>query len=228
MEKEEVSIESPATIEGVTIIPVARVLLNYRESNGSTSFFGVKQPIAVVVVSPSAKKAFKITGEEVVGVSNKDVDDLVVFISSYTDEKIIKITDITVEVVSSAGNKVLVFGEVGNEGLYLYKGTITVLEAIAMAGGIRTTGKRESIIVVSGNMTDNPQARRINLFRILRKGTPKTDIVLTPNDVIYVPRTFIADVNRFYADIQPTLDQGMSIFDWRDAARAWYRHTIPE
>ncbi|MBL7071606.1 MAG: polysaccharide biosynthesis/export family protein [Candidatus Omnitrophica bacterium] len=170
----------------------------------------------------------KITGEEVVGVSNKDVDDLVVFISSYTDEKIIKITDITVEVVSSAGNKVLVFGEVGNEGIYLYKGTITVLEAIAMAGGIRTTGKRESIIVVSGNMTDNPQARRINLFRILRKGTPKTDIVLTPNDVIYVPRTFIADVNRFYADIQPTLDQGMSIFDWRDAARAWYRHTIPE
>jgi len=170
----------------------------------------------------------KITGEEVVGVSSRDVDDLVVFIATYTDGKITKITDITVEVVSSAGNKVLVFGEVGTEGIYLYKGTITILEAIAMAGGIRTTGKRESIIVVSGNMTDNPQARRINLFRVLRKGTSKTNIALMPNDVIYVPRTFIADVNRFYADIQPTLDQGMSIFDWRDKIRAWYRHTIPE
>ena len=170
----------------------------------------------------------KMTGGEAIGVSGRDIDDLVVFITSYSDEKIAKMTDITVEVVSSAGNKVLVFGEVGSEGIYLYKGTITVLEAIAMAGGITTSGKRESIIVVSGNMTENPEVKRINLFRILRKGTSGTDIILMPNDVIYVPRTFIADVNRFYADIEPTLDKGMSIFDWRDKLRAWYRHTIPE
>lgn len=158
------------------------------------------------------------------GLTIRDVDDIVVFIDSYSDDKIAKITDLTVEVVSSSGNKVIVFGEVATQGIYLYKGTINLLEAIAMAGGIRTTGKRESVIVVSGNMTENPEVRRVNLFSVLRKGTSKTDIVLKPNDVIYVPRTFIADINKFYADIQPTLDQGLSIFDWREKLMTWYRH----
>ncbi len=65
MEKEKVSIENPATIEGITIIPLTKVSLNYWQSNGGVSFLGTKQPIAVVVVSPSAKRAFKMTGEEI-------------------------------------------------------------------------------------------------------------------------------------------------------------------
>jgi len=65
MEKKEVEIGSPVTVAGVTLIPVIKVSLNYWRRNGSLSFFGVKQPIGVVVVSPSAKRAFRITGEEV-------------------------------------------------------------------------------------------------------------------------------------------------------------------
>jgi len=65
MEKKEVEIGNPVTIAGVTLIPVIKVSLNYWRRNGDISFFGVKQPIGVVVVSPSAKRAFRITGEEV-------------------------------------------------------------------------------------------------------------------------------------------------------------------
>ncbi len=65
MEKKEVEIGNPVTIAGVTLIPVIKVSLNYWRRNGNLSFFGVKQPIGVVVVSPSAKRAFRITGEEV-------------------------------------------------------------------------------------------------------------------------------------------------------------------
>ena len=65
MEKKEVAIDNPVTVAGLTIIPVVQVLLNYWQTKGSTSFFGLKQAVAVIVVSPSAKRAFRVTGEEV-------------------------------------------------------------------------------------------------------------------------------------------------------------------
>lgn len=65
MEKKEVGIGKPVSVAGLTLIPVVQVLLNYWSGKGGASFFSVKQPVAVVIVSPSAKKAFRVTGEEV-------------------------------------------------------------------------------------------------------------------------------------------------------------------
>ena len=65
MEKEEIEIGNPVAVAGVTLIPVAKVLLRHWYGRRGTLFFGVKQPVGVVVVSPSAKVAFRITGEEI-------------------------------------------------------------------------------------------------------------------------------------------------------------------
>lgn len=65
MEKKEIKIGNPVAIAGVTLIPVEEISLNYWQSNGNISFFGVKQPVSVVVVSQSEKRAFRINGEEV-------------------------------------------------------------------------------------------------------------------------------------------------------------------
>jgi hypothetical protein len=62
---EETIIDNPVTIADITLIPVGRVTRSYWHSNKGVSFMGVKQPVAVIVVSPSVKKAFRITGEEV-------------------------------------------------------------------------------------------------------------------------------------------------------------------
>ena len=65
MEKKEVGIDNPVVVAGVTIIPVAKISLNYWRADSGISFFGVKQAVGVVVVSPSANRAFRISGEEV-------------------------------------------------------------------------------------------------------------------------------------------------------------------
>ena len=65
MEKKEVGIGNPVAIAGVTLIPVTKVSLNYWHSNSGILFFGVKRPVGVIVVSPSEKRAFRISGEEV-------------------------------------------------------------------------------------------------------------------------------------------------------------------
>ena len=65
MEKKEVIVENPVTVAGVTLIPVTKVSLNHWCCKHGFSCFDIKQPVSVVVISLSAKKAFRITGEEV-------------------------------------------------------------------------------------------------------------------------------------------------------------------
>ena len=65
MEKKEVEISHPLTVAGVTLIPVVSTSLNYRHSKRGASFWGTKQPIGVILVSPSGKRALRVSGEEV-------------------------------------------------------------------------------------------------------------------------------------------------------------------
>lgn len=65
MEKKETTIDSPVGVGEVTLVPIARASVNYERGNGGILFFGMKQPLAVVVISVSGKRAFRITGEEV-------------------------------------------------------------------------------------------------------------------------------------------------------------------
>ena len=65
MEKEELVVGSPVTTAGITLVPIEKVSSNYRQGKGKLLFFGVRQPVSVVVVSPLARRAFRITGEEV-------------------------------------------------------------------------------------------------------------------------------------------------------------------
>ena len=65
MEKEEIRIEAPFTVAGVTLVPIVKTSLNCWHSKSRLSFFGIKQPVSVVVVSPQAKRAFRIDGEEI-------------------------------------------------------------------------------------------------------------------------------------------------------------------
>lgn len=65
MEKEEIKTEAPFVAAGVTLVPIVKASLNYWRCKGHLSFLGIKQPVSVVVVSPRAKRAFRINGEEV-------------------------------------------------------------------------------------------------------------------------------------------------------------------
>ena len=65
MEKKEVKIDNTVAVAGVKLIPLAEVSLNYQQGKGHTSFLGIKQPVAIILVSPSTQRAFRINGEEV-------------------------------------------------------------------------------------------------------------------------------------------------------------------
>jgi len=65
MEEIKIVVNKPISVAGLILISVTRTFLSFRSARAGKAFLAVKQPIAVVVVSPQAKRAFRITGEEV-------------------------------------------------------------------------------------------------------------------------------------------------------------------
>ena len=65
MEKKKVTIVGPVAIAGMSLILVTRLSLHCQPVRGGILFSGIKQPVSIVVASPSAKKAFDITGEAI-------------------------------------------------------------------------------------------------------------------------------------------------------------------
>jgi uncharacterized spore protein YtfJ len=65
MEKKEITVSSLVNIAGITIVPVSRVSINARHGKRGTAFYGSIQPDSVIIITPSGKRAFRVTGEEV-------------------------------------------------------------------------------------------------------------------------------------------------------------------
>jgi hypothetical protein len=77
MEKKKVTIAGPIAVAGISVIPIIKVSVNCQPAGSSIIFSGVKQPISLVITSPSAQKAFDINGDEVqIGSLIQEVPDL--------------------------------------------------------------------------------------------------------------------------------------------------------
>lgn len=60
-----VTVEGPFVIGGVTLIAVVRSSLIRKCSDKGIWLFGFKLPIALVLISDSSKRAYRINGDEV-------------------------------------------------------------------------------------------------------------------------------------------------------------------
>jgi protein involved in polysaccharide export with SLBB domain len=102
---------------------------------------------------------------------------------------------VSVIVRSFSNLRVYVGGEVGQPGPVSLKGDVTALEAILQVGGFRPTARMDSVILLRNDGKDRPMAQKLNFKELLSKGG--TDIALQPFDVLYVPVSRIATVDRF-------------------------------
>jgi polysaccharide export outer membrane protein len=143
----------------------------------------------------------------------------------------IKAPQVTIYVKEAAGKKIVILGQVNYPGVYTFNGTLDVIEAIAMAGDFTPDGRRESIMIISDNLTSKPKVRKLNALAALRNGMATKNALLNPNDVVYVPRSTIADFNKFLSDIGPTINTlsnffmaGTNAYTFGTDAKAWFMH----
>ena len=111
-------------------------------------------------------------------------------------------------------NKVVILGEVPGPGVYRSTGSSSIAEVIASAGGYTKYAVINSIMVIRGDVRTKPEVIRVNLAQVL-KGRLSQNIALKPNDIIYVPRSFIGNVNTFLELIQPAISEYMQTMDAR-------------
>jgi protein involved in polysaccharide export with SLBB domain len=106
---------------------------------------------------------------------------------------------LTVVVRSFAPIRIYVGGEVNNPGEFINVGpTLTLSQAIARAGGVRITSDENKVFLIRRGPNDVPQFFSARFQDIMWGKDPTADIRLAPYDLVYVPRTGISEVFRFF------------------------------
>jgi polysaccharide export outer membrane protein len=102
---------------------------------------------------------------------------------------------VAVIVRTSVSDKVYVDGEVNRAGLVTLTGPTTVLQSISQAGGIRETAKTKQVLVLRKADDGKVAAIQVDLESALKGGDRSQDILLRPNDIVFVPKSTISNIN---------------------------------
>ena len=101
------------------------------------------------------------------------------------------VRDVSPDAVSPWGS-VTVMGRVRRPGRVNIPPTrdLTVSQAIQLAGGFDTSAKETAIRVTRRDTAGTVTTREVNLQAVGARGRMENDLVLTPDDVVYVPLLF--------------------------------------
>jgi polysaccharide export outer membrane protein len=102
---------------------------------------------------------------------------------------------VTVIVREYGSQRVFVDGEVGRPGIVPILGQMTALQAISQAGGMKDTARTTEVIVIRRGAASTPVAFRVDLKRARDGRDLAQDVSLAPLDIVYVPRSRVANVN---------------------------------
>ena len=132
-----------------------------------------------VTVRPDGMITLPLLGDvRAVGLSTDQLRDIL----QKNASKILTDANVTVVVRQINSRKVYVTGQVGMSGAYPLVGPRTVLQAIAMAGGLTEYAKGEEILIVRGSMTF-----KFNYKEVLHGRKLEQNIQLQPGDQVLVP-----------------------------------------
>lgn len=144
-------------------------------------------------ISPSGTIMFHLIGE--VQAAGKSIsafqEELKVRFSKYLVDP-----QITISVTTVQSSKVVVLGEVRTPGVYLLDTELTIMDAVAKAGGWTTDAKMSNIILLR-NVSGKVETQSLDMETALAGGSFSQNKPLQRNDIVYVPTKKIADMARF-------------------------------
>jgi polysaccharide biosynthesis/export protein len=158
-----------------------------------------------VIVRPDGMISFPLIGDlQAAGLTIPQLDDQI----TEKLKEYVKNPEVSISIRKMGGKKVIVLGEVTTPGVYSVTGAQTILEAIGLAGGFTKDSVPSSTVLIRGGF-ENPQAKRINLSRALDAGEIRQNVSLQAEDIIFVPKKFIANLNYFLSQILDPISKGV-------------------
>jgi len=129
-------------------------------------------------------------------VQDKTVPDVVEILQA-AYSKILRDPAITVELKEFEKPYFIVGGEVTKPGKYDLRGDTTVLEAIAVAGGVSDRSKTSQVLLFRRVSSDWVEVKQVDMKRMLHERDLSEDLHLRPGDMVLVPKSTFSKIARF-------------------------------
>jgi protein involved in polysaccharide export with SLBB domain len=145
-----------------------------------------------VTVRPDGRISLQLAHEIMAaGLTPAELTDLLT--RTYSSE--VDKPEITVIVRSFSGQMVYVDGEVNKPGMLNMIAPMTVLQSLSQAGGVKDTAKRDEIVIIRQGLDNKPVVLLMNMEKVIDGTETSQDLTLMPFDIVYVPKSNIANVN---------------------------------
>lgn len=145
-----------------------------------------------VVVGPDGRFTLALVGE-VIG-EGKTVAQLTAELENRYARDLLR-PRVTVAIRNYASQRIFVGGEVNNTGLFAMPGRIGVMEAILMANGFMDTARTSEVVLIRRGDDGQPMMRTVDVSGFVAGSAQ--DVPLRAFDVVFVPKSTIAEVNQF-------------------------------
>lgn len=107
--------------------------------------------------------------------------------------------DVSVIVKDFSDERIYITGEIARPGEYPLKHKLTILQAVAAAGGFNDSAKRDAVLVIRQQEEDAPKVFLAQLQDddLLKMGDGGTYNMLSPRDIIVIPKSNVSKVDLF-------------------------------
>jgi len=147
-----------------------------------------------VVIRPDGKISLQLVGD--ITAAGRAPTDLAAELTQRYKHELAN-PKVSVIVRQLGAPPVYVGGEVGRQGTVNLSGGMTLFQAIQGAGGLLNTAHRKQVILIRRGNDGQPVGYSIDVRPVASGEHPETDVPLRPYDVVFVPRSKIANVNVF-------------------------------
>jgi len=194
------AVVNPATREQANAFTTQAAAGQYRLQPGDEldiRFYYNPELNTSVLIRPDGRVSLPLANEvQAAGLSPSELTQRLR--SAYEAE--LRRPELTVIVRSFNAQKVFVGGEVQAPGVIQAIGPMTVLQSVTQAGGFKESARVNEVLVIRRDPaapTSNPIVIPVNIETVIDGTNTAEDIALLPYDVIYVPKSPIANVNKF-------------------------------
>ncbi|MBB6308168.1 polysaccharide biosynthesis/export family protein [Xanthobacter tagetidis] len=175
--------------------PWTNVMPVYRLGPGDKvkiKYFITREMDEELTVSPDGTMAPRAVGQmRVEGMTLAGAQEAV----SRASRKELAQQKVVISLEEAAAARVYVGGMVANQGAFKLPDTGTgVLQGILLAGGFTEEARAGQVALIRRGPNNEPMLRLINVRDLIQTGFPD-DVPLMSGDIIYVPRSSIAEVN---------------------------------
>jgi polysaccharide export outer membrane protein len=155
-----------------------------------------------VTVQPDGYITLRALGE--MRVQDKTTAEVVEALrTAYT--KILRDPTVTIELKEFEKPYFIVGGEVTHPGKYDLRGDTTVVQAVTIAGGVSDRSKSSQIFLFRRVSDDWVEVKAVNMKKMLGRQDLSEDLHLRAGDMVLVPKSTMAKLNRFI----PTASMGL-------------------